>query len=60
MPALAIVAAIMICVFLEFALSPERQVKLFGISLASAVFHDAFVVRSLLLPAVLQLLGRRT
>jgi putative drug exporter of the RND superfamily len=53
-------ATIMICVFLAFALGPERQVKLFGISLASAVFLDAFVVRSLLLPAVLELLGRRT
>ena len=53
-------ATIMICVFLAFVLGPERQVKLFGISLASAVFLDAFVVRSMLLPAVLQLLGRRT
>jgi RND superfamily putative drug exporter len=34
--------------------------KLFGLSLATGVFVDAFVVRSLLLPAVLQLLGRRT
>jgi RND superfamily putative drug exporter len=53
-------ATIMICVFLAFVLGPERQVKLFGLSLASAVFLDAFVVRSLLLPAVLQLLGRST
>jgi putative drug exporter of the RND superfamily len=30
------------------------------LSLASAVFLDAFVVRSLLLPAVLELAGRRT
>jgi RND superfamily putative drug exporter len=34
--------------------------KLFGLSLASAVFLDAFVVRSLLLPSVLEILGRRT
>jgi putative drug exporter of the RND superfamily len=34
--------------------------KLFGLSLASAVFLDAFVVRSLLLPSVLELLGRHT
>ena len=34
--------------------------SLFGISLATGVFVDAFVVRSLLLPAVLQLLGRTT
>jgi RND superfamily putative drug exporter len=53
-------ATIMICVFLAFVLGPERQVKEFGLSLASAVFLDAFVVRSLLLPAVLELLGRRT
>jgi putative drug exporter of the RND superfamily len=53
-------ATIMICVFLAFSVSPERTIKLFGLSLASAVFLDAFVVRSLLLPAVLELLGRRT
>jgi RND superfamily putative drug exporter len=52
-------AAIMVCVFLSFALGDERVLKLFGISLATAVFLDAFVVRSLLLPAVLELLGRR-
>jgi RND superfamily putative drug exporter len=33
--------------------------KLFGLALASAVALDAFVVRSLLLPATLQLLGER-
>ena len=53
-------ATIMVCVFLAFVLLPERQIKIFGLSLASAVFLDAFVVRSLLLPAVLELLGRRT
>jgi RND superfamily putative drug exporter len=53
-------ATIMVCVFLSFVLGDVRAVKLFGLSLASAVFLDAFVVRSLLLPAVLQLLGRAT
>jgi RND superfamily putative drug exporter len=53
-------AAIMVCVFLSFALGDDRVLKLFGISLAAGVFLDAFVVRSLLLPAVLQLLGRAT
>ncbi len=53
-------ATIMICVFASFALGDNRDVKLFGVSLASAVFLDAFVVRSLLLPSVLQLLGPRT
>jgi RND superfamily putative drug exporter len=53
-------ATIMICVFLSFALGDQRVLKLFGLSLATAVFLDAFVVRSLLLPSVLELLGRRT
>jgi putative drug exporter of the RND superfamily len=53
-------ATIMICVFLAFVLLPQRQVKMFGLSLASAVFLDAFVIRSLLLPAVLELVGPRT
>ena len=53
-------ATIMVCVFLSFVLGDVRAVKLFGLSLAAAVFLDAFVVRSLLLPAVLQLLGRAT
>jgi RND superfamily putative drug exporter len=53
-------ATIMICVFGSFALGDNRDIKLFGISMASAVFLDAFVVRSLLLPSLLQLLGART
>jgi RND superfamily putative drug exporter len=52
-------AAIMICVFLSFVFGDLRALKLFGLSLASAVFLDAFVVRSLLLPSVLHLLGKR-
>jgi RND superfamily putative drug exporter len=42
----------MICVFASFALGDNRDIKLFGISMASAVLLDAFVVRSLLLPSV--------
>jgi RND superfamily putative drug exporter len=53
-------ATIMVCVFVSFLLGDQRVVKLFGLCLASAVFLDAFVVRSLLLPSVLALLGRRT
>jgi RND superfamily putative drug exporter len=53
-------ATIMICVFLSFVFGADRAIKLFGLSLASAVFLDAFVIRSLLLPAVLELLGRST
>jgi RND superfamily putative drug exporter len=53
-------ATIMVCVFLAFVLLPERAIKMFGLSLATAVFLDAFVIRSLLLPAVLEILGRWT
>jgi putative drug exporter of the RND superfamily len=53
-------AAIMVCVFLSFVLGEDRVIKEFGLSLASAVFLDALVVRCLLLPAVLHLIGRRT
>jgi putative drug exporter of the RND superfamily len=53
-------AAIMVCVFLSFMLGEDRVIKEFGLSLASAVFLDALVVRCLLLPAVLHLIGPRT
>ena len=47
----------MVCVFLSFMLGEDRVIKEFGLSLASAVFLDALVVRCLLLPATLHLLG---
>jgi RND superfamily putative drug exporter len=53
-------AAIMVCVFLSFMLGDERPVKEFGFGLAAAVFLDAVVVRCVMLPAVLQLLGPLT
>jgi len=53
-------AAIMVCVFLSFVLGESRVIKEFGVSLASAVFLDAVVIRCLLLPAVLFLVGKRT
>jgi RND superfamily putative drug exporter len=53
-------AAIMICVFLSFLLGDERSVKEFGFGLAAAVFLDALVIRCVLLPAVLELLGSLT
>jgi len=53
-------AAIMVCVFLSFMLGNERSVKEFGFGLAAAVFLDALVVRCVLLPAVLELLGTLT
>jgi len=51
-------AAIMVCVFLSFMLGDERAIKEFGFGLAIAVFLDALVVRCVMLPAVLQLLGK--
>jgi RND superfamily putative drug exporter len=53
-------AAVMVAVFASFILGGERVIELFGLALASAVFLDALVIRCILLPAVLQLLGDRT
>jgi putative drug exporter of the RND superfamily len=53
-------AAIMVCVFLSFMLGNERTIKEFGFGLAFAVFLDAIVVRCVLLPAVLEMLGATT
>ena len=53
-------AAIMICVFLSFMFGNERVLKEFGFGLAAAVLLDAIVVRCVLLPAVLELLGPTT
>jgi RND superfamily putative drug exporter len=52
-------ATVMIVVFVAFALSSDQLLKLIGLSLASAVLLDALVIRTLLLPASLQLLGPR-
>jgi RND superfamily putative drug exporter len=53
-------AAVMVAVFASFAAGDDRVLKLFGISMATAVFLDAIVIRSILMPAVLELFGRRT
>jgi RND superfamily putative drug exporter len=52
-------AAIMVVVFLAFLAAPDVFLKLFGIGLASAIFLDATIVRMVLAPAVMQLLGSR-
>ncbi len=49
-------AAIMVLVFLGFVLG-DRQVKLMGLGLATAVFVDATIVRIILVPATMELLG---
>jgi putative drug exporter of the RND superfamily len=53
-------AAIMMVVFASFAGGDLRILQLFGAALATAVLLDAFVIRMVLLPAVLELFGRRT
>jgi putative drug exporter of the RND superfamily len=51
-------ALIMIAVFGGFVLSDLRAIKLFGIGLASAVFLDAFLLRTVLVPSLMHLLGK--
>ncbi|HEX6021330.1 MAG TPA: MMPL family transporter [Solirubrobacter sp.] len=51
--------AIMIVVFGAFILSPERMLQQFGLGLAVAILLDAFVIRCLIVPAVMQVLGDR-
>jgi putative drug exporter of the RND superfamily len=50
-------AAIMIAVFGAFVLSGDRIIAMFGIGLATAVALDAYVLRTLLVPALMHLLG---
>ena len=50
-------AAIMVVVFGSFLLENDRSLKLMGIGLATAIFLDATIVRMLLVPATMELLG---
>jgi RND superfamily putative drug exporter len=52
-------ALIMVFVFGSFLLENERTIKLFGLGLATAVFLDATIVRMVLVPATMELLGDR-
>ena len=52
-------AAIMVVVFASFVFEDNRSIKMFGLGLAVAVFLDATVVRLLLVPAAMELLGAR-
>jgi putative drug exporter of the RND superfamily len=51
-------ATIMIAVFLAFVLSTDRTVKMIGLGMATAIFVDAVVVRTILVPAVMHTFGR--
>ena len=50
-------ALIMVCVFGAFVLGNDRSLKLFGLGLAVAVFFDATIVRMVLVPSTMELLG---
>src|SRR3954451_17729404 len=52
-------ATIMIFVFGSFLLAGQRVIAEFGIGLASAVFLDAFILRTILVPATMHLIGNR-
>ena len=52
-------AIIMISVFAAFMLSPDTTAKMLGFSLATAVLFDAFIIRMMVVPAVITLLGDR-
>ena len=52
-------AAIMVCVFGSFLLGDERSIKLIGLGLAMAVLIDATIVRMVLVPATMELLGKK-
>ncbi|GAA2107148.1 MMPL family transporter [Actinomadura alba] len=52
-------AAIMIVVFSAFVFSPTRMLQQFGLGLAAAILIDAVVIRCLIVPSVMRLLGAR-
>jgi RND superfamily putative drug exporter len=52
-------ATIMVTVFASFVLGPDRVIKLFGLGLSAAVLIDAVVIRTVLVPAIMQLFGPR-
>jgi RND superfamily putative drug exporter len=52
-------ALIMVTVFGSFVLSESATIKLFGLGLATAIFVDATIVRMVLVPATMELLGDR-
>jgi RND superfamily putative drug exporter len=51
-------AAIMVTVFASFMIGDDRIIKLFGLGLASAVLIDAVIIRSVLVPSIMQLFGK--
>jgi RND superfamily putative drug exporter len=52
-------ATIMVVVFLAFVFSTDRTIKMIGLGMATAIFLDAVVIRTMLVPALMHLLGDR-
>jgi RND superfamily putative drug exporter len=50
-------ALIMIVVFLSFVTNPSPEIKMFGLGLAVAVLVDATIVRMVLVPSLMEILG---
>lgn len=46
------------CVFISFVPTPIDAIKLFGVALAASVIIDAFIVRLVLIPSIMTLLGK--
>jgi uncharacterized membrane protein YdfJ with MMPL/SSD domain len=53
-------AAVMVITFVMFATGADQSLKQLGVGLAAAILIDATIVRAVLLPAAMQLLGDRT
>ncbi|KOV60924.1 membrane protein [Streptomyces sp. NRRL WC-3618] len=51
--------AVMIVVFGAFMLSPDRMLRQFGFGLAVAIFVDAVLIRCLIVPAAMRLMGKK-
>jgi RND superfamily putative drug exporter len=51
-------AAIMTVVFFAFTLTTDRTIKMIGLGMAAAVVADALIVRTVLVPAVMHMLGK--
>ena len=51
-------ALIMVSVFLGFVVAEDAATKMFGLGLATAIFIDATLVRMVLVPAVMKLIGK--
>ena len=58
-PVVTAAAVVMVCVFALFGTLSSLELKQAGVGLAAAVLIDATVIRALLLPATMKLLGAR-